>query len=224
MKAFVTRGLAPLSLLAFAQSPALAASLEQWEAVSRTAMAVTGTVQFSADRITFQNGKFLPLAPAGTITVSEGRESRPATLYRVTKPDDPVLLQGNRLCGGRTPDPVIFIVVWRHRPFGGDVDPRDLIVYSGNASRRMVAGTPARPIATWRAGPKPRWPEASLIALKPSRANPLCRSQFMTGRRTWGWRSNRGRMRRRSIPASQNRLPAGIDGRSPHAPITSATR
>jgi hypothetical protein len=126
-----------LSLLAcalVAQSPALAASPEQWEAVSTTAMAITGNVRFSPDRITFQNGKFLAFAPAGAITVTEGRENRPATLYRVTKPDDPILLQGTRLCGGRTPEPVNFIAVWRPQPFGGDVDPRDLIVYSGSAS------------------------------------------------------------------------------------------
>jgi hypothetical protein len=132
-----------LSLLAcalVAQSPALAASPEQWEAVSTTAMAITGNVRFSPDRITFQNGKFLALAPAGAITVIEGRESRPATLYRVTKPDDPVLLQGTRLCGGRTPEPVTFIAVWRHQPFGGDVDPRDLIVYSGSASPATGGG------------------------------------------------------------------------------------
>jgi hypothetical protein len=100
-----------LSLLAcalVAQSPALAASPEQWEAVSTTAMAITGNVRFSPDRITFQNGKFLAFAPAGAITVTEGRENRPATLYRVTKPDDPILLQGTRLCGGRTPEPVTF--------------------------------------------------------------------------------------------------------------------
>jgi hypothetical protein len=43
------------------------------------------------------------------------------------KPDDPVLLRGNRLCG----QPVTFIAVWKHQPFGGDIDPRDLVVYSG---------------------------------------------------------------------------------------------
>jgi hypothetical protein len=66
-----------LSLLAcalVAQSPAVAASPEQCEAVSTTAMAITGKVRFSPDRITFQNGKFLPLAPAGRIAVTEGRE------------------------------------------------------------------------------------------------------------------------------------------------------
>ena len=40
------------------------------------------------------------------------------------------LLRGNRLCDA----PVTFIAVWRHQPIGGDVDPRDLIVYSGTGS------------------------------------------------------------------------------------------
>src|SRR5215469_7291256 len=54
--------------------PARAASPEQWEAVSTTAMSITGN-RFSPDRITFQNGQSLALARAGTIMVTEGRES-----------------------------------------------------------------------------------------------------------------------------------------------------
>jgi len=120
--------------------PALAASPEQWEAVSTTAMSITGNVRFSPDRITFQNGKSLALARAGMMMVTEGRESGPATLYRVVKPENPVLLRGNRLCDA----PVTFIAVWRHQPFGGDVDPRDLIVivivYSGTGSPATGGG------------------------------------------------------------------------------------
>ena len=125
-----------LSLTFAFAAPALAASPEQWEAVSTTAMSITGNVRFSPDRITFQNGKSLALAPAGTMMVTEGRESRPATLYRVVKPENPVLLRSNRLCDA----PVTFIAVWRHQPFGGDVDPRDLIVYSGTGSPATGGG------------------------------------------------------------------------------------
>jgi hypothetical protein len=78
---------------------------EKWEAVSTTAMAITGDLIFSPDRITFGNGKSLPLAPSGTVpTFSAPMESVNATLYRVTTPADPVLLHGNRLCGGRAPN------------------------------------------------------------------------------------------------------------------------
>src|SRR6516162_8095798 len=125
-----------LSLTFAFAAPALAASPEQWEAVSTAAMSITGNVRFSPDRITFQNGKSLALAPAGTMMVTEGRESRAATLYEVVKPENPVLLRGNRLCDA----PVTFITVWRHQPFGGDVDPRDLIVYSGTGSPATGGG------------------------------------------------------------------------------------
>jgi hypothetical protein len=58
-----------LALVRVPRSPALAAP-ERWEAVSKTAMAITGNVRFSPNRITFQKGKFLALAPAGTIAGS----------------------------------------------------------------------------------------------------------------------------------------------------------
>ena len=99
-------------------------------------MSITGNVRFSPDRITFQNGKSLALARAGMMMVTEGRESRPATLYRVVKPENPVLLRGNRLCDA----PVTFIAVWSHQPFGRGVDPRDLIVYSGTGSPATGSG------------------------------------------------------------------------------------
>ena len=79
--------LSVLAIVLAAQFPALAASPEQWEAVSTTAMSITGKVRFSPDRITFQNGKFLPLAPGQERSrLPRGASSRPATLYRVTKP------------------------------------------------------------------------------------------------------------------------------------------
>jgi hypothetical protein len=118
-----------------ALQPVHAASPEQWQAASNTATAITGNVTFSADQIKFQNGKSLPLTPAGTIRgfLTNGQKVN-ATLFRVTRPDDPVLLGGNRLCGGKTPEPVTFIALWKHAPFGGDIDPRDIAVFSGSAA------------------------------------------------------------------------------------------
>ena len=117
-------------------APALAAAPEQWEAVSKTAMAITGNVRFSPDRITFGNGKSLPLAPAGDISgfgTPTGTAS--ATLYRVIAPSNPVLLHGNRLCG----QPVTFIAVWKPARVGSDIDPREMAAFSGSA-RPTVAG------------------------------------------------------------------------------------
>jgi len=115
---------------------------EHWEAVSTTAMAITGDVTFSPDRITFGNGKSLPLATSGTMPqfgAAMGTVS--ATLYKVTAPDDPVLLHGSRLCGGRAPQPVTFIAIWKPALVGSDVDPRSMAAFSGSV-RPTVAGGP----------------------------------------------------------------------------------
>ena len=52
-----------------ARSPALAAP-EQWEAVNKMAMAITGNVRFSPNRITCQNGKFLAVTPARSLCLA----------------------------------------------------------------------------------------------------------------------------------------------------------
>jgi hypothetical protein len=132
--------LAAAALLA--QSCAWAAQAgEKWEAVSTTALAITGNVTFSPDRITFGNGKSLPLALAGTAPNFDWSGTKTATLYRVTAPDDPVLLQGTRLCGGHAPQPVTFIAVWKPALVGSDIDPRGMAAFSGSA-RPTVAGGP----------------------------------------------------------------------------------
>jgi hypothetical protein len=134
----VLPALASAALLA--QSSAWPASAaEQWQVVGTTAMGTTGDVTFSPDRIAFGNGKALPLAAAGTVRDFEvhGKKVN-ATLYRVTAPDDPLLLNGNRLCGGRPPQPVTFIAVWKPALIGADVDPRGIAAFSGNARPTMA--------------------------------------------------------------------------------------
>jgi hypothetical protein len=87
-------------------APSAAPAGEHWEAVSTTAISITGDVTFAPGRITFGNGKSLPLAAAGSVPgFGAPTGAVDATLYRVTAPDDPVLLHGNRLCGGRGPHP-----------------------------------------------------------------------------------------------------------------------
>ena len=128
----------PAALLAIAAFPALAAAPEPWEAVSTTALAITGNVRVSPDRITFQNGKSLPLAAAGIVPqFREAMGTTSAALYRVIAPADPVLLRGNRLCG----KPVTFIAVWKPARVGSDIDPREMAAFSGSA-RPTVAGGP----------------------------------------------------------------------------------
>jgi hypothetical protein len=139
----MTSRVLPLALalaLLLAQFCACAAAAgEHWEAVSTTAMAITGDVTFSPDRITFGNGKFLPLAAAGTAPGFDWSGKKTATLYRVTAPGNPILLQGARLCGG--PQAVTFIAVWKPDLVGSDIDPRAMAPFSGGV-RPTVAGGP----------------------------------------------------------------------------------
>jgi hypothetical protein len=94
-------------------------------------MAITGDVTFSPDRITFENGRSLPLAFAGETPAFQAYgQTVKASLFRIPRPDDPVLLGGSRLCGGA---PVTFIALWRRTRSGGDMDARDIAVFSGDA-------------------------------------------------------------------------------------------
>jgi hypothetical protein len=123
--------LAAATLLAHSFAWAASPS-ERWAAYSNTAISITGDVTFSPDRITFGNGKSLPLAPAGTIPGYNalGR-SVTASLFRVTAPGDPLLLNGNRLCGGRTPQAVTFILVSAPEHLQGEPELRSMDVFAG---------------------------------------------------------------------------------------------
>jgi hypothetical protein len=102
-----TGGLTAAALLVLMTAGEAAA--EQWEATSTTAISITGNVTFAPNRITFQNGASLPLAPVGHTDSFEAQGARvPADLYKVTAPADPLLLNGNRLCDG----PVTWIITW----------------------------------------------------------------------------------------------------------------
>jgi hypothetical protein len=105
----------------FGQSAA-AITPEHWTATSRTAMAITGDVRFTPARIVFQNGRAIRIAP---IPRPRGFPAAATQLYRVAPPSDPVLLNGNRLCGARR---VTYVLVSRARSPAGDVE---LSVYDG---------------------------------------------------------------------------------------------
>ncbi len=100
---------------------------ERWAAASTTAMSITGDVTFAPDKIRFQNGQSLSLAPAGSIAgfATDGGKVD-AMLYKVTKPNDPRLLRGNHLCGGHS---ATFIAVWKDAPSGGGMN-RGMAVFS----------------------------------------------------------------------------------------------
>lgn len=104
-------------------APAMA--MERYTAVSRTAMGVTGDIRLDDSEIVFQNGRKLAFADlVADSFVVEGKKVG-ASVYRLKAPEDPVLLNGNRLCGqGRvtylaawgTPDMVIGVFTSREPP------------------------------------------------------------------------------------------------------------
>lgn len=83
-----------LSLLLLATTQAAQADSHDWIATSTTAMAITGDILVEDGRIVFQNGAALELEALGP--------DRPG-LYRVSPSQNPVLLNGNRLCGDKPP-------------------------------------------------------------------------------------------------------------------------
>jgi hypothetical protein len=136
--------IAALGILLLLEPISRAETPERWTAYSKTAQSITGDVTFTRARITFGDGRWLPLAPAGLIPghVAPGTLARGSKLtaqrYRVTSPADPVLLNGNRLCGGRTPVPVTIIVVSRVPSFS-PATPALIVmeVFSGGGGLRF---------------------------------------------------------------------------------------
>ncbi|MEP9375015.1 hypothetical protein [Mesorhizobium sp. KR1-2] len=72
---------------------------DDYVAVSSTAVSVTGDIQFDDFSITFANGKTMEFTDLVADHFIVGDETVPASVYRVRKPADPVLENGNRLCG-----------------------------------------------------------------------------------------------------------------------------
>lgn len=111
---------------------------ETWTPISRTAQTITGRVTFIPSKITFQNGKSLPLAGGGQMLFRpKPKEMKVmADLYRVTAPDDPVLENGNKLCKGK---PIAYLIVWKSQKIGNETDPRTSAPFSG---QKLNAGSP----------------------------------------------------------------------------------
>lgn len=92
--------------LTLASAPASAA--ETWEAVSTTAMSITGDITVEEEKITFDNGESLGLRPVG--------DDEPG-VFVVTPEANPTLLNGNKLCGN---EPPTFLVFGRPKAEGSD--------------------------------------------------------------------------------------------------------
>ncbi len=121
--------------VAGATDPNLPAA-DHWEPTNRTAQSITGRVTLVPGQITFQNGKSLPLSPPSQMLFRPDKKQKvTADLYRVTQPDDPVLENGNRLCGGKS---VAYLLVWKSQRIGKETDPRSINVFSGP---KLVSGS-----------------------------------------------------------------------------------
>jgi hypothetical protein len=119
-----------------------AVAQERWTASSTTALSVTGHVSFSAHRIRFFNGRVLQLSPpekAPSFVVAG--EPVEAAIYRVVKPRDLKLKNGNHLCGSAGKSrAVTFIAVWKPAPLPGDKEPRGMAAFSGSEMPAAATG------------------------------------------------------------------------------------
>ena len=95
-------------------SPALA---DTYAAISNTAMSITGDIEFDDFGITFENGKQITFDQLVGDTFVVGGETVNASVYSVAEPKDPVLLNGNRLCGA----PVTYAASWETSDGSGTV-------------------------------------------------------------------------------------------------------
>ena len=94
-----------------ASSPASAELAGRWTATSTASMAITGNITLSGNTLTFGNATSLELTK---VAERIGRWSpvggiQPGTIYKLTPPSDPALLNGNTLCGMK--EPVTYIVL-----------------------------------------------------------------------------------------------------------------
>jgi hypothetical protein len=109
-------------LLALALSLAITspAFADTYAAISNTAMAITGDIEFDDFGITFENGKQIIFDELLGDTFMVGGERVNGSVYSVAEPKDPVLLNGNRLCGA----PVTYVASW------GDANTTTVAVFS----------------------------------------------------------------------------------------------
>ena len=88
--------IAVLALLLAGVAPTLA---DDYAAISGTAMAVTGDVSFDDFSLVFENGETLVFEELVADSFEVGGETVGASVFSLSEAADPVLLNGNTLCG-----------------------------------------------------------------------------------------------------------------------------
>jgi hypothetical protein len=88
-------------------------AMQHWDAFSRSAEGITGDIDLSSSRIVFQNGTALELSYVGSIPgiIENTPGNLPTQIYRILKPQNPILLHGNPLC-----DQSAYYVAWVELP------------------------------------------------------------------------------------------------------------
>lgn len=72
---------------------------DHYAAISNTAMSITGDVWMDDTGITFENDEYLEFSDLVADKFRVDGKQVPASVYRIAEPADPVLQNGNRLCG-----------------------------------------------------------------------------------------------------------------------------
>ena len=97
-------------LLALPTAAYAAPGDEHWVATSTTAMGITGDIVLSPSSLAMARGVTLPLRVAADVPAFQtGVGAKAARILAVTRPANPAVLNGNRLCDA----PVTWVVVWR---------------------------------------------------------------------------------------------------------------
>jgi hypothetical protein len=85
----------PSLILAAMMAGGPSAGPQHWQALSTTAMSITGDVTLTPTRMTFADGKYLSVVYAGS-----GRDAgKTVWFYRILTPHQPILIRGNTICG-----------------------------------------------------------------------------------------------------------------------------
>jgi len=104
-----------VAAICFFGSVAIAsAAMQHWNAFSRSAEGITGDIDLSSSRIVFQNGTVFELSYVGSVPgiIENTPENLPTQIYRIVKPQNPILLHGNALCDQSA------YVAWVELPMG----------------------------------------------------------------------------------------------------------
>jgi hypothetical protein len=122
-----------LAFLLLVLPAAAKAEAEHWDAVSKTAMGITGDLVIDGNRLTFAGGRSITLQPYEMARKGDWAASGDdiaGDVFKIEPPSSPKLKRGQPLCA----EPATYIVLWT---FGeGELT---LNVYSGDAA---PTGTP----------------------------------------------------------------------------------